>query len=49
MLDPVKTGTEIKYEKEGEIQELKPVIKGSISRMAIMKVLRLEDIGAIIT
>ena len=49
MLDPVKTGTEIKYEKQGELQELKPVIKGSISRMAILKVLRSEDIGSIIT
>ena len=48
VIDPIKTGSEVKYEKDPETQELTPVIKGSISQKAVIKILEFDKIASII-
>ena len=44
VLDPVKVGSEVKYEIEEKDRSLKPVIKGSINSGAVLKILRSNEI-----
>jgi len=46
VLDPIKTGTEVKYEKHRITQQLTPKIKGSIHHNAIIRVLKSTEIGS---
>jgi hypothetical protein len=48
VLDPLKTGSEVKYEKQTDIQGLSPVIKGSIDKNAVIRMIRYDELGSII-
>jgi hypothetical protein len=48
VLDPISTGTEVKYEKHRVTQELTPVIKGPIHHNAVIRVLQSTEIGSYI-
>jgi hypothetical protein len=48
LLDPLKVGSEVKYQKKPGDQGLTPVIKGTIDLKAVMKILRYGEIRAII-
>jgi len=48
VLDPLKVGSEVKYQKKTGDQGLTPVIKGTIDLKAILKILNYSEIDSII-
>jgi hypothetical protein len=44
VLDPVKVGSEVKYEKGTNARGLRPVIKGPVKRNAVIKIIHINDL-----
>jgi len=45
VIDPLKSGTEVKYIPGNDNQILIPIIKGEINHDAVLKILDYEEIG----